>query len=492
MGRVVRACFALFLLACLTVPVRADGDTTPIWRDRERLMPLFEQAVDAVEAQRGVPFETRPTLRLSTRDQLQAILTRELRPQLAATGQEAALETSAAFTARALIAKYEFDTHVIHLLPERFEDEDLPLLGGAEPSLDFFRVLFAHEAAHAHDIPRYGWGEKLGKVESADALKALDALMEGHAQFVAKRVAAAWGIPEAFDTLTSAILEMPEVEQEILRMVLEVLHAELTFSYVRGHAFVEAVHAAKGDAGLEAMLREPPRSTRWIEHPEQALDPDATGPSVDLVRALDAFAALAGDPRWSTVKNRVKESTLEVLRPQVPEAMREDFLRGLVDGHVLVGQIPAEQRQVVVMLLAFEEASQALRFLEIERAVQEARDEAELPDGTAILEARYEEGAGSEGRLAGFRADKRISIGPLELDVASHSFATERFFGQVLRVNVPEITREHEVKAIARLLHYLENPEGAERTHAFDVVPIPLDAEQPSMAPEAEPAGSAR
>lgn len=405
---------------------------------------------------------------------MRKILKRELAVQLEPLGQVQMVDAAARFMSKVLMAKYEPATHTVHFCPERFEDETLPILPDEKVGEPMIRVLLAHEATHAHDWPRYHWSERLSHAKSADWLKASDAVSEGHAQYVAKRAAKGWGTPEAFEKATRAITYVPPVGNTTLQAVVNAMSAELTFSYVQGHKFVEAVAAAGGRPALEKLLANPPASTRDIEHPDEYLDPDRRAKTPDLGEALDAFAPLVGDPSWTTSKGRIHLEALRGILPTVPKENRATFLQGFQDGQVLVGRVPGGSRQLVAMLLWFDTPENALVFLAAERATQEAKDSQEGIPGVSIESAEYDEGAGAGGRLQGFLSHKKIRAGTQEIAVEIHTFLLGPLFGQVLRTEVPQIQRADEDAAIARLQLYLNNAEAVRAAHVFDVPAIDM------------------
>src|SRR5207244_554689 len=115
-------------------------------------------------------------------------------------------------------------------------------------------------ATHALDFGRFPLVETMRTRTGLDAGRAVDAVVEGHAQFVAERVAARWKISAAFERFTKSITALPKIEDDDQRRLSEALVTEIAFGYVQGHSFIRAVHAARGLEGVDAVLREPPSS----------------------------------------------------------------------------------------------------------------------------------------------------------------------------------------------------------------------------------------
>ena len=486
------------LLLASTPPARAEDEAVAPWHDAAMVEAAFTEACDAVEKVRGTPFGKRPTVRLTTRDELREILGRELRPVFVAGGLEGAMEGTLATMSRALLAKYEIATHTVHLIPERLDDTKNAYLPDGSPDLDFLRVLLAHEACHAHDWPRYGWNHEETIRKGQDALAALNAIVEGHAQYVAKRAADRLGIPDAFDRVTEAIVSVPPIEQEALRPLVETYVATLAFAYVQGQAFVEAIAAARGPEGLEAALQKPPTTTRAIEFPAEWLAPQERGETPDLERAVEAFRPLVGDDAWTVRTTRLLKAQLAPVSRSLPEAYREPFVQGVLDGHVLAGLMPTEDRSVMGLLLWFRSPEGATTFLEGDRKAQEAKDAAGGVPGLAQIESsHYDDGGGRDGSLPGYVSTKVVRVGTKRIEVMTHTVALGPLVAQLLVVNSPEIDRDAQDAAMERLARYVGAPAEAEASGVFDAPAVALERNTRRLVirvrgPDGEPVHRAR
>jgi len=472
-----RVAFAVGILLLLAPrAVLSDEEDVAPWHDSAKLEASFVEACAAVEKVCGTPFTKQPRVRLTTTEELREILYRDLKPVLEAAGTKDALESTTVLMGRALLAKYEPATHTVHVVGERLDKSEGAHRADGSGDPDFLRALLAHEATHAHDWDRYGWNRVDVARKGQEAIQAFDAVIEGHAQYVAKRAAGVMGIPGAFDRVTAVILAKPPLAEEALRPLMEVVIATLGFGYVQGHAFVEAVAAAGGEERLEALLREPPTRTRAIEFPDEYLHPRTESETPDLERAVEALRPLVGDEAWSVTTTRLLKAQLAPISLALPEKYREGFVSGVLEGYVLAAQLPAEDRSVVGLLLWFRSPEATKAFLEGDLEAQKAKDETGGVPGLArIEEVRYEDGAGRDGHLPGYVAHKVVSVRGQRIEVTVHSFALGRLAGQILIVSSPEIDRAAQDAALDRLARYLEDPRQAEAEGVFDGPAVALE-----------------
>src|SRR5262249_54477815 len=143
---------------------------------------------------------------------------------------------------------------------------------------------------------RFHIGALFARCADQDALRALNALIEGHAQFVARELAPRLGCADGFAAYTRAINAPPKGLVENgdtgTQMVLRTANSALTTSYTEGEACFTALHAEGGDAAVERAFREPPGDAVLIARPAWFLHPEQRPRAVfELEPALDAFAA---------------------------------------------------------------------------------------------------------------------------------------------------------------------------------------------------------
>jgi hypothetical protein len=464
MGRRPTAWFAwavsLLVLATWGRAAR-PGEEATAWRDPTVLSKRLAEACDAVEKATGKKFAKRPTVRVSTADEVATVLRGELALSMQAMGASEGLEEVASSLASAMLAKYEPATGVVHVLPAAVESMASYL---KEPGLraeDTLRVVLAHEATHALDFALYAWEAMRDTRATSESQKGLNAVCEGHAQLVAEEVADAWGLAPSFVAFTRAITTAPPVSSPALRQTMAAFVAEVTFAYVQGHAFLKAVRAARGLEGVEQALKDPPTGTRAVEHPALWLDPSSAAKEPDLPGVVEALAPLLADPVWSTRSDRVLQATLESQRPMIPEAHRAAFLRGYRDGRMLVGDVAGESVKAIVMALAFATPTDAVAHVAIERAVSESKDGMLEDPAMKVVSATYADRAGPGDRFPGFRVAKLIEVQGDRFRVETVLAAIDATVVQVLASNLPSLDRAAQDEAVDRAALFLKDPAAA-------------------------------
>src|SRR5437879_5635744 len=143
-GRSVRgAALALAVLVALLAVASSGGARAGdepkagaeavAWRDKKVVEARLAEACDAVEKATGTKFDKRPSVLISTGEEVGRIAREEVRPLAKALGGESALEGVAHMAATSLLAEYEARTHVIHVVPDTVESMT-KLLPGSDRS----------------------------------------------------------------------------------------------------------------------------------------------------------------------------------------------------------------------------------------------------------------------------------------------------------------------------------------------------------------------
>lgn len=383
------------LLALVAVtPAAGEDEGTAPWRDPSVLARHLDAACSAVEAVCEHGFYSRPGIRVSTQEELHAVLR-------GGEGSQAGMLESSPDESRSFIAYYDPLGKEVHILPEAMAKVagELGVPGLLEE--DVLRVILVHEATHALDFERFETQWMLACCADSDERLAHEAVLEGHAQMVSEEVAKRWDITPAFQRLTklyTGALERENGEEA------EGLDQEAAFSYIQGHAFIRAIQAARGREGVNAVLKDPPFETRVIDRPILWLEPARRVEEVDLQALLDVFLPLVPAPDWEVSKWRVLGPGVPLL-PQAP-GETEESVESYVDNHGLYAGTPGGNRYFNVFVAYCRSERHAERFLAALRGVDEARDE-----NPGWTKAVRHEGAGPENKLYGFSSRRRMVAG---------------------------------------------------------------------------------
>ena len=318
----------------------------------------------------------------------------------------------------ALFAKYAMLDDVILVVPENV-DRLARLID--EPDLrspEVLRAVLTHEWVHALDDRRHNLMDFKAHFTTVAKFSVFDAIVEGHAQHVARQICATAGWSEAFETFTRSVDKTPHTDDESLRHFRRAMVQWATQAYHQGERFVAAVHEARGAEGVAALFDDPPDDAEWIQHPDWYLDPSLRPPSgTALDDALDVFAGTLDPARW-----RVDEMSLSVeqmlsVLTTLPDEDREWVRRHVLRSRMVVAnsRIAPGSRQIVGALHELRGADEARRWVQIEEAISRAKDEAWVDQAIRIDAAEYHPIA--MGAVVGVYALKQVTMGQVTVDV---------------------------------------------------------------------------
>lgn len=439
-------------------PAAPAKPATSPWADPELVQRRFAEALDAVEAASGVTYTTRPTVRISTRKEVVAILEKEFEPIASAVGGKEGIPESVATVSRGLLAKYALDGHVVHVIPENVAWV-VETIGAKElAGEDALRVILVHECTHALDFPRFGWPELRPKWTTPDEQKAFGAVVEGHAQWVAEQVAETWGLRKAYEAFTASITWIPSGQNAAVEAVSKAMAAEMGFAYVQGHAFVKAVFEARGLDGVLAILREPPRDTRSIENPALYLTPGAADGSVDLATLVGGFKPLVPEAGWKVQTSRVLQSAVRSQVEGLPASEVAHVFDGYRDAQALVASDPSGSSQVIVFAILYDAPDQAQRFVRADAALSRIKDERLKTGNVRITSAVYAPGAGAGGRLPGTVVEKIVAVGPQTVPATIHFTSVGRVALEISITGKSGLTRAQVDAFLDAVERYVVDP----------------------------------
>jgi len=348
-------------------------------------------------------------------DEIAKVLAREnLASMTAQIGdEEIGAEQAEAFgagLAPALLAKYAFEERVILVSPEGFERNAEMLAVPELLSEQALRAVIVHELVHAADVPRFAFAATLAGLDDPDRINALSAVLEGHAQHVARKVCAELGLEAGFRHYNQAVVGVPTDEGddgEAIRLMRRVARLTLARTYTDGERFVAAIEKAGGPEGVERAFREPPRDLAEVGTPEWYLHPELRPVAAyDLDAALTAFEAGYGD-EFAGVRQSIHAAQLELafesLDPQVVKRITSS-LRGARYAQRARGQ------EVLHYAMACEWSSDEAAELVLQASVElvKQRDE-QMKDGMIRIESsEYEDVAFEDLHTHGTLATKQM------------------------------------------------------------------------------------
>ncbi|HEY4001713.1 MAG TPA: hypothetical protein VGO93_22750 [Candidatus Xenobia bacterium] len=265
--------FVIFgLLLALMVSVAQAAPNKFDFFSADSLADVGRRIRPLIEAETGRKYKVFPPIMPCTEQQMRTILAEELLPQLrleskyAAKADSVAKETAAAMAPH-ILGKYTMKLHQVLVVPSNYETMlDVFVLQGSIDPRQLMRVVLTHELVHAQDQELYGIVGHVAKLKNPNQVKIWNALIEGHAQSVTRRVFAHLGQLKLFQDFCDRV--QPPVPPGAPKEAVAYYHS-LSFAYVDGMKFFDALHKA-GTRGDEAgyIFSHPPTSIDQIEHPE--------------------------------------------------------------------------------------------------------------------------------------------------------------------------------------------------------------------------------
>ncbi len=358
-----------------------DLAAPPGLADATGLRALVRDGWAAVLADRGRHADAdasprAPAVRMATAREIAAAIAAELRGPMERTGQWERQSAAFEMIGAATPAKYVAQDNVILVCPETFVIACHIVGIPPERMRDAFRFLIAHECAHALDFQSHPLTDALAACGDESAIAAWSAVVEGHAQQVARRIARAAGRSRAFEDL--ALLTSGTAGADVDASIPAVARAALAgfaFPYGDGERFMDAVLAARGTAGVAAVLDHPPTRPMAIEAPRVFLarTPRAAGVPWDTIIApMAAFEPPSAAVRRAPMLRR----TLREMLRAAPQIDADALLAALIDAESRVAVAPDGRAQAASTILLFGDAAAARAYVAASRALQQAQDAA--------------------------------------------------------------------------------------------------------------------
>jgi hypothetical protein len=357
---------------------------------------LGRECFERVEKETGVAWGgKRPVLKISTREQVVEILVVEIAPQmkLLAPGQnpKKAARALAEAMSPSLVGKYEPATDTMHILLANLEP--LARLLKKRDVLEdrYLRTVLIHELVHASDERAYQAVTRYGKAKSEEELTVLTALVEGHAQYVTKRILAAEGREADFKLYESLILAGPPGMGEAEKVLAAIQTAAIAFAYVDGCAFFTGLEKEGNKTFVADVFAKPPAKARVIMHPEEFYKPREM-PKPPELKEL-----------WGEIE-KDHEDGYRGRVASVSEAQMRAAVGGMADGAearrafadmawggalVLGDKETGQTRVVIVQVLQTTDDAAAKRLAAFLQGVTRTKDEKMKDGAIRILKAEY-------------------------------------------------------------------------------------------------------
>ncbi len=416
--RVSPLALAVHILLVLAVAQSAcPQDAKPLaCEDEKQVQEMTAACAALVEKAEGKPFPKPPEVRIVSRAEVTNILREEIAPQIKAllSAQSplvvaATLDKTVAAYSHASLCKYAFVEKAIVVVPENFRS--LSQLINNPKLLDpqLLRALLLHELMHAHDDLEADIGTLVRGPDNEVKLDVLNALVEGHAQFVARAILAEEGQSEWFDEMRRSILAFPPDLDEWSVSPSRAMGGRFMFAYEDGLRFFEQLEKAGKLPEFAKLVKHPPQSRSAIVNIGEYLGTaNAPAPTHDLPAMVASLAERYRAPDYHVVSRAI--STID-LRSTLTGAGPDDFaaiLPSFRGGWVFVAS-SMDGHRITCAIVELAEEEGAKRFMGLEDKVSKARDEAFKTGPYLIKSATYDR-VTTQGIDEGFWAEKKLEV----------------------------------------------------------------------------------
>jgi hypothetical protein len=270
------------------------------------LQLLAEQAFAAVSKQTGQALHGL-SVRTASGSDIAAVLRDEQAERYTALMSDEhyaqlALEHDSQDAGHSMLGKYAVAEDAVLINPQQVarlfvEQRDNPAF-----MREVYLALLAHEAMHAAQHRRYDFNSDLLQPAGLGQRATLDAIVEGEAQFAARRACEQLGCERGFNALTEALVAWQPHEDAAISQRRHAASARIAFSYVDGEKFVETLYQQGGDALVEQLWHQPPDSPWVVINPGrfELMQPLTEG--VDLERAAERLEEEFSTDEWVHVR----------------------------------------------------------------------------------------------------------------------------------------------------------------------------------------------
>lgn len=419
----------LLLLPCLAAQEPEVEQSKPKSQEitQARLLAAYADAQQACSKVLKVELELLPELKITDADEVARAIAAENLPSIKLREpDEEKAATQATLTGQQLgevtMAKYSWSTRSFLVVAATWERTARVLRRPQLTSDHALRAVMVHELCHAIDDHKFDFAKRLLQADTVDAMNALNAVIEGHAQLLTRRVCAASGWSDGFEVYTSSIGALPPNLQAdaASTLVLRAYAAAIASAYLDGERFVAAVLAARPENGSRDLFESPPLDAETILEPGWYLDAK-TRPTLlyDVEPAIDAFVAGFDMKVWSAARSNITGQQLAVGMAMLPKEEVAAIVKSLRAARFVQCAPTADPNAKIALLIAMEFDSEAAasRWIAASAKISDIKDDT-MDKGMVRIVGSKTTPLAREG-LQGFLQEKQMKNGRLAFDVAT-------------------------------------------------------------------------
>jgi len=389
------------------------------------VLDLFREVAPLIEKETGTSIQKTVSVHVVEADQIEQALLEEARPQMRVqfsdeVQAEAQAKAFSRMMASCMLAKYTGKSKTIMVCPENFTKVS-DLVG--EPALvsrEVLRAVLVHECTHAADDLKYGFTKTVAILKDRDAILAFNAVVEGHAQFVARSVCKAQGWGASFEVFTKCVTKLPEDENasEAARFMARILVSDLAAAYYDGERFISAIHEKQGEEAIRKAFTQPPADFSLISNPEWFLNPDArpkTG--VDLDTVFSCVEKKYDKAVWNHALRTITQPQLKTALMYLPEKTVQRIIRHMKANRVIVINPKAapQSKMIVVGAYVFSSLSEAVHYIAASEKLVRIKDTKMKQGMIKIKNAVYEPVKQSSWQGIYFRKTVTVMLNDIQI-----------------------------------------------------------------------------
>jgi|GEM_PF-78581 len=383
-----------FLILCLLAP--AGSAQTAFEINEESLSAAIKEVLPWIEKETGIDLERSISARLATREDLASALRESIEDRRGMLDTdleflEEHIESIVSKTSKIYGCLYDPARETILVCSQKFETQN-------HYSPEVLRALLARECVHAADHQKYDIRSKLRSLKDTGANAAFRAVIEGHAQFVARKVCSAAGWSSGVEILTGSAVRGPsqvfEGEQIYWQHFGRLLGVQTTVVYHEGEKFIQALFEEGGPDAVDRAFSIPPPDPRFIYHPAWFLYPESCEELIyDFDRALGLVVSRYDVNDWLVIKSSSSrndiDAVLSLLPPHTPRHgpanLKQNSVVVLTSKDVGSDFTPLLPTFIALRLLEFAAPAEALRYVTAMERLHLIQDEEdERKDGVSI------------------------------------------------------------------------------------------------------------
>lgn len=400
----------------------------------EHAAKLFEQALPHLEAVLGSKLQRLPQFRGVTVEQLRTQTDPELIaylrwqfPTLQGDTFQNTLHVARCLSTSAAVVERNEGSGVIAVLPEPQREEierwDDSLEGVATRYYDslkgvatpaFLQLAVVHETVRWLLEQEYDLPARRKATRDGEEYHALQALVEGRAQWVTYQVAKRLGNTAYFPKLAQRFLRAPEIGSDgALRAISQKALRQRHWAYTQGMAFFAHLEQTGVKDAEKVVFTHPPQQISAINRPELYVRALQT-PHGDLTTTLAKLQNALPETEWNALQQPWTAAMVSQVAGLLGERATADrVLAGWDEGRSLVWLRKGNAAQHVALNVVHHQSKSAAGlYFEFVVALQRKRD-----GGTACGPSfRVLEAKSSAVKLPGVdeavRTDKRIEVAP--------------------------------------------------------------------------------